>query len=1717
MAVDVDGEPISIGGARQRRLLALLVIKEGSVVTHDWLAEHVWDDENRPQDAVPPLRVYMSRLRSSLPEPARSWFETEVGGYRLTAPEGTIEHRLFESLRAKATRARELDDPLTALGFLDDALALWRGEPFRELEDFDWALAAIEEIHLDRLEMLEERWEVALALGLHTQITGELAAFTSEHGLRDRAVRQHALALHRSGRTTEALRVIDSHRRELAEQGGLDPSPAVAELERSLLAGDKSLEVEKVGRPLRGYRLLDEIGNGAFSIVWRGVQPSVGRDVAIKQIRAELASQPEFIRRFEAEAHLVAAIEHPHVVPLIDFWRDPDSAYLVMRWLRGGTLERRLDDGPLTVTQTMLLARQVGSALASAHAQGVVHRDVKPANILYDHEENAFLTDFGIALEVAESSGPEAALSPGSPAYAAPEQIRQEQLGPEADVFSFGVVLSECLSDVEVPKSMTWALSRATAEDPSDRFASIDELLVALEPVDSQLSTTPLDERAPPAAPSPLQLNPYKGLRAFDQGDSALFFGRERLTHELVTRLSGDSISSRCVIVVGPSGSGKSSVVRAGLVPAVRAGAIDGSTDWFTSTMVPGADPYESLESALLRIAVNPPSSLLEQLRDGDRGILRCLRRCIGDDDVRVLLTIDQFEEVFTSTAARNADAFLDALAVAVHDPTSPLRLVITIRADYYDRPLTHPTFAPIVKACAVDVTPLAGDELERAIVEPARAAGVEFEPGLVARIASETTGQPAALPLLQYTLSELFDRRDQHVLTADSYDEIGGLSGALAGRAENIFAGSDDVQKASIRRLFGRMVDPTAQSADTRRRVPLADMGEDPSSSWVLEQFGSARLVTFGRDEATREPTIEVAHEALLREWPRLVTWLEEDRDILRSVSTVATAADAWDDGGRAQSDVYRGWRLENSVDLATTSADRLRPLDNEFIEASRAAAVTTRRGEEHRLRRLRRLVVGVGAALVLALIAGGLAILQSNRADDETARAQELAGEAATQARIAEDQTLVAENQTAAAVLSAGAADLATLISRSAAQVGNNSDLAVLLALEAHRRSPGPDTSNAVLNALGSSTFANRTASLAPLNDQSGDCPESRANSDGSTEFGVLDGQLVSRDPDTGLVVDHGPSPAPCVLWLGDAQANKRVAVDSDGRRMWFGSYDGPWQVMKEFDVPTFLLSRSFNESNRVLVHPQSTAANTGVVSLLDDMTGQEIGEPITGGLGFDAAVASDDGLFIATSFGFNPRPEGSGEIVIADGSTGDELLRFDTELHLNSLAIDSDRGELVAGSIESALISTFDLATGELLAEVPVTSTSSSFSSGGVSIRSDGLIVVVSRSRIDLVDRRTGAIGVPVRLRGTIAAAARPDGSVLTFTADRRATIVDPANNALVEQVWQVEPFAQIHIRDGTAAVIGQATGNPEIIDLATGARSTFELHAPDGERNVHPVAYPDGESYWTIDEGASLSRWEGDRLVSRIVLNGFPFTGNPDEDSWAIVTSGSQAGYLSVQLVDLSTDALRVALTIPAPTAATAHRSADGGVHVLDSNGRLHTYDRNGSLVSEMIIAERDWSPFRVDPRRNIGTLISLDPSSGRLAMPGLLGEALIVDPSTGEVQVLTNVDAVRTVTFARNGELLVILSEDGSVSLWDLERGQSAGKVWTGNGLGGSSATWYDESTDSIWVATSGKLIQVPLDPAGWVARSCEIVGRGFTQDEWDRFVPGDEPVQSACA
>ena len=646
------------------------------------------------------------------------------------------------------------------------------------------------------------------------------------------------------------------------------------------------------------------------------------------------------------------------------------------------------------------------------------------------------------------------------------------------------------IARAELPDAIDDVLAAATSKQPGDRTPTAASFALALRAAASAAPGT-----ASMTHPVRARSNPYKGLRAFGEADAADFHGRDRLVDELVDRLAGPE--ERMLAVVGPSGSGKSSVVRAGLLPALAGGRVAGSASWFSTTMVPGARPFEALETALLRIAVNPPAALLDQLRDGDRGILRAVKRILPDDDGVVAIVIDQFEELFTAGGHDPArDQFLRSLAVAATEAGSPVRILLTLRADFYDRPLRHPEFAPLLKQHTVVVTPLAPDELEHAIVTPAAAVGVGFEPGLVAEIVADVNHEPGALPLLQYALTQVFDATDGDTITIDSYRAIGGLTGALGRQAAELYRSADADERSAARRGFGRLVALGEGAEDTRRRVRRSELGDDPATTGFLDRFGRARLLTFDRDPATREPTVEVAHEALIREWPRLRSWLDDDRDGLRIHRHLTETAATWIASDRDDGELYRGGRLEAASTWAAGHDRDLNGDERQFLAASIAAheadlAVERQRFEDQ-VRANRRLRALVATAVVIALVAAAAGIFalqqrsraaeqadealaqaaaaEGSRLDAEAARgdADRNAAEAVTERGRAEQNAREAEQQAAAARAAEEQADLERIRAVALSTAAQNPSVAALLAVEAHRLDPSVESLDALHRVL-------------------------------------------------------------------------------------------------------------------------------------------------------------------------------------------------------------------------------------------------------------------------------------------------------------------------------------------------------------------------------------------------------------------------------------------------------------------------------------------------------------------------------------------------------------------------------------------------------------------------------------------------------------------------
>lgn len=483
--------------------------------------------------------------------------------------------------------------------------------------------------------------------------------------------------------------------------------------------------------------------------------------------------------------------------------------------------------------------------------------------------------------------------------------------------------------------------------------------------------------------------NPFKGLRPFGIDDAPSFFGRDALVAELLRTLGNDQ---RLVALVGASGSGKSSAVRAGLIPALAKGAMAGSDQWLVANMMPGAHPFAELEAALLRTVIDGPDNLDEQLRDGHAGLVRAALRVLPDNDARLLLIIDQFEELFTMLQDETVrNRFLSNLVTAVDDPHGRIMVLVTLRSDFYSQPLQHPEFGARLGTGIVNVTPLSAEELEAAALGPTELVGVTFEPALLGQLISDVGNQPGALPLFQYALTELFDRRSGTLLQVSTYRAMGGLGGALQRRATDLFEDLEDAQQEAARQLFLRLVSITEHDRRSRRRVAareVASLAVDTVTMHdVIRQFGEHRLLSFDSDPLTGAPTVEVAHEALLTSWPTVEGWIDESRDDLRRHGSLAMGLREWELADRNPDYLLTPARLSEYDDWSQSSRMTLNTAEQAFVDASADQVEEQRAREQRRLQdeaRSRRRLWGLITALAGSLGVAALFLFGTFASDD-------------------------------------------------------------------------------------------------------------------------------------------------------------------------------------------------------------------------------------------------------------------------------------------------------------------------------------------------------------------------------------------------------------------------------------------------------------------------------------------------------------------------------------------------------------------------------------------------------------------------------------------------------------------------------------------------------------------------------------------------------------
>lgn len=543
-----------------------------------------------------------------------------------------------------------------------------------------------------------------------------------------------------------------------------------------------------------------------------------------------------------------------------------------------------------------------------------------------------------------------------------------------------------------------------------DRTHPNDQLHVDLSELIEQLTPPPPADATPP----PPVENPYRGLRNFTQAQADYFYGRAAATQTLLQRvgeIAADDQQAKLLAMLGPSGSGKSSLVLAGLLPALAHGELAEFPTWIVRVTTPGREPLASLVYHL--VEGNQAKASRLQKRLAERGLTAiqdwlddALDFLSDDEQARFLLVIDQFEEIFTLCEDEaELNFFLDVLQTISHRPNRFL-IILTMRADFYGKALLH---EPLTEAMAghISVHPMSVAELRQAIVEPATKAGLTLEAGLVETLIDESRQGAATLPLVQQALSELFEQRADRQLTQAAYHAIRGIRGAIAHRAEKTLQGLEPSQRKTAQHILLELVQLGEGVEDTSRRVDVAQFPDRGEAAFqqVVYQLANAHLIVTSRDSQSDQETLEVAHEALIREWDTLRTWLDDNRDRLRLQRRVEADASEWRQHKREASYLYSGARL------ATLRDDlQLNRLGQQFARASRQAETIRLAEKERRQRNLRRLAYTLGVIAALALIAMMVAFYFQNQASQNAATAQAERDKANNEAAINKIQALVA-----------------------------------------------------------------------------------------------------------------------------------------------------------------------------------------------------------------------------------------------------------------------------------------------------------------------------------------------------------------------------------------------------------------------------------------------------------------------------------------------------------------------------------------------------------------------------------------------------------------------------------------------------------------------------------------------------------------------------------
>jgi WD40 repeat protein len=1142
---------------------------------------------------------------------------------------------------------------------------------------------------------------------------------------------------------------------------------------------------------------------------------------------------------------------------------------------------------------------------------------------------------------------------------------------------------------------------------------------------------------------------PYMGLAAFGEGDADRFFGRERLVGDLAAR----TVATGLLALVGPSGGGKSSLLLAGLLPSLRAGILPGSARWTSYVFRPGAHPLEELDTAGIDAATA---------------------------ERRLVVAIDQFEEVFTLCDDEGERRrFIDLLVDAASQPER-IAVVLAVRGDFLDRIASYPALAELVSANQVLVGPMTREEYRRAIEQPARRSGMRIESALVGALLDEAVDQAGALPLLSTAMVELWARQSDGWLRMESLEATGGLHGAVARLAESSYQQLSADEQRTARRLFLRLAGSGEGEAVTRARVPFADfdLEGDPGTGAVIDRFVGDRLLTRAED------TVEVAHEALLREWPRLREWLDEEGQgrVLRHHLTAA--ARNWEENGRRGGDLYRAERLSAALAWSADHGDQMNRLEHEFLRASQVAST----------RAIRRLRAGVAvlALLLLAAIIAGVVALSQRRS------AQHAADVARTQARVA-------------------------IAQRVGLQAGKSTDLAtsLLLAVAGDRLAPSAVTDGNLLQALqraGSvmTIYHSPTRLLGDAVTPDGRILEANTNDGRVILFDTATAQEIAMLPAVQHIDPVGAAFSPDgsllaafagngrgLLALYDTQTHRVVATVSDP--VSNTSVDGAAFSPDGRSIAAL----SFRQAKK-------TGLNTGAALYVWSVPGlHRIAGPVTVPWNGASVSVMPDGRIVTTS---------QSGITVWQAHPLRPLHRYAAPNSGTYLTPDGTQMALV----QRRTLAFVDLRTGHVDRRVtlPARFHPATFAADG-----ESLFGTSKGGRVAELDLSTGALSVVTSQGGFSGFTLAPDGrSIYTVSLDKTAERWGLNGGSLFSPAFRVAPPGRgsIVVSPGgnlVATLAGPPQGygaTVKVWDMRTGRMVAGPFNpgeggagwaalSPDG-RLVAAPAFANGHVViWDARTGAVVRRlappvdretlWivfsPNGRLVAtateRQVRESPPVYG----DGWTYVWN------------------VRTGRLVDSFRQPGQFNGVSTAVFNADSS-RIVSVGEGG------LVADRDLAHHRLVgrpwPTNDAVTIQGVFSPNGRMIATGGAGGGLVSlwTPSGGKIlPPITSANTVYAAGFYDSGRRLAV-GRAQDVQLWDVASRRLIGALPVGgkpNGIVGATVT--PDGRTLVTTSSVGILRMWPLARAQWVRDACLMANRELTLHEWRAYLAG-LPYESVC-